>query len=102
MVVCNGYKDREFIRLALIGKSLGQRVHIVVEKLSELELVIEEAKNLNVTPLIGVRVRLASIGAGKWQNTGGEKSKFGLTAAEALRVVARLREVGQIDALKMM
>ena len=102
MVVCNGYKDREFIRLALIGKALGQRVHIVVEKLSELDLVIEEAKSLNVAPLIGVRVRLASLGAGKWQNTGGEKSKFGLTAAETLKVIARLREVGQLDALKMM
>jgi len=102
MVVCNGYKDREFIRLALIGKALGQRVHIVVEKLSELELVIDESRNLGVAPLLGVRVRLASIGAGKWQNTGGEKSKFGLTAAESLRVIARLREVGNLDALKMM
>src|SRR6266566_769571 len=102
IVVCNGYKDREYIRLALIGKALGLRVHIVVEKLSELEMVLEESKQLGIAPLLGVRVRLASIGAGKWQNTGGEKSKFGLTAAETLKVVARLREVGQLDALKMM
>jgi arginine decarboxylase len=102
IVVCNGYKDREYIRLALIGTSLGHRVHIVVEKLSELELVIQEARTLNVAPLLGVRVRLSSLGAGKWQNTGGEKSKFGLQAAEVLRVVARLREVGMVEALQMM
>ena len=102
VVVCNGYKDREYIRLALIGKQLGQRVHIVVEKLSEVEMVLEEARALNMTPLLGVRVRLASIGAGKWQNTGGDKSKFGLSAAEVLRVVARLRAAGMLDALQMM
>ena len=102
VVVCNGYKDREYIRLALIGKQLGHRVHIVVEKLSEVEMVIEEARALGTTPLLGMRVRLASIGAGKWQNTGGDKSKFGLSAAEVLRVVARLREAGMLDALQMM
>jgi len=102
VVVCNGYKDREYIRLALIGKQLGLRVHIVVEKLSELELVIQEAGNMNVIPLLGVRIRLASIGAGKWQNTGGEKSKFGLSATEVLRVVSRLRAADMLDSLKMM
>jgi arginine decarboxylase len=102
VVVCNGYKDREYIRIALIGRQLGHRVHIVVEKLSELEMVIEEARALKVTPLLGVRVRLASIGVGKWQNTGGEKSKFGLSAAEVLRVAARLREAGMLDTLQMM
>lgn len=101
IVVCNGYKDREYIRLALIGKALGLRVHIVVEKLSELDLVLQESQSLGIAPLLGLRVRLASIGAGKWQNSGGEKSKFGLTAAEALRACARLREVKQLDALKM-
>jgi arginine decarboxylase len=102
VVVCNGYKDREYIRLALIGKQLGQRVHIVVEKMSEVEMVIEEARALNMAPLLGVRIRLASIGAGKWQNTGGDKSKFGLSAAEVLRVIARLRAAGMLDALQMM
>ncbi|BAU46626.1 arginine decarboxylase [Sulfurifustis variabilis] len=102
IVVCNGYKDREYIRLALIGRRLGHRVYIVVEKLSEIELVIEEARALSVEPLLGVRVRLASLGAGKWQNTGGEKSKFGLSAAELLRVIERLRAAGMIDALRMM
>ena len=102
IVVCNGYKDREFIRLALIGKQIGHRVYIVVEKLSELDLVIEESKALGVVPLLGVRVRLASIGAGKWQNTGGDKSKFGLSAAEVLRVIERLRAENLLESLQMM
>ena len=102
IVVCNGYKDREYIRLALIGKAMGHQVHIVVEKISELELVLEQARLLGIKPLLGVRVRLASIGAGKWQNTGGEKAKFGLSAAEVLRVVERLREQKLLDALSML
>ena len=76
-IVCNGYKDREYIRLALIGRRLGHRIHIVIEKLSELRLVLEEADRLNVAPLLGVRVRPASIGAGKWQNSGGENRNSG-------------------------
>jgi len=102
VVVCNGYKDREYIRLALIGKELGHRVYIVVEKLSELELVMREARALGVTPLIGLRMRLASIGAGKWQNTGGEKSKFGLSAAQVLEAVARLRSADLLPSLQML
>ncbi len=102
VVVCNGYKDREYIRLALIGTALGHRVYIVIEKLSELNLVLEEAEALGVTPLLGVRVRLASIGAGKWQNTGGEKSKFGLSASQILAVVERLQAAGRLDALKLL
>ncbi len=102
MVVCNGYKDREYIRLALLGTRLGMRVHIVVEKLSELELVIRESKALKIEPLLGMRVRLASLGAGKWQNTGGEKSKFGMSADEVLRVVERLRAANMLGALRMM
>jgi len=102
VVVCNGYKDREYIRLALIGKELGHRVYIVVEKPSELELVIEESHNLGVTPLIGLRMRLASIGAGKWQNTGGDKSKFGLSASQVLDAMARLRAADLLPSLQMM
>jgi arginine decarboxylase len=101
VVVCNGYKDREYIRLALMGTALGHRVHIVIEKLSELRLVLEEAADLGVKPLLGMRVRLASISKGNWQNTGGEKSKFGLSAAQALEMLARLTEAGQLDALRL-
>ena len=102
IVVCNGYKDREYIRLALIGQRLGHRVYIVVEKPSELELILDEAGKLGVRPVIGVRVRLASIGAGKWQNTGGEKSKFGLSAAQVLAVIERLREADRLDILRLL
>jgi arginine decarboxylase len=101
VIVCNGYKDREYARLALIGQALGHRVHIVIEKLSELELVLRESKSLDIAPLLGLRVRLASIGAGKWQNTGGDKSKFGVTASEALRACERLREADALGSLKM-
>jgi arginine decarboxylase len=101
IVICNGYKDREYIRLALIGRKLGLRIHIVIEKLSELDHVIAEAKALNVEPLLGVRVRLASIGAGKWQNTGGDKGKFGLSPAQVLELVARLEQAGLKHTLKL-
>ena len=89
VVVCNGYKDREYIRLALIGRRLGLRVYIVIEKLSELKLILEESQKLNIKPLLGMRVRLASVGAGKWQNTGGEKAKFGVTAACCIFILVR-------------
>ncbi|MCS4505915.1 biosynthetic arginine decarboxylase [Arhodomonas aquaeolei] len=98
-VICNGYKDREYVRLALRARQLGLDVHVVVEKLSELTLLLEEADRLGVAPALGVRIRLASIGEGMWQNTGGERSKFGLTAAQALAVVDRLAEAGHLDAL---
>ena len=102
VIVCNGYKDREYIRLALIGQKLGHRVFIVVEKQSELPLILREARNLGVTPLIGVRARLATIGKGNWQNTGGEKSKFGLSASQVLDVVTTLREAGALDSLQLL
>lgn len=101
-IVCNGYKDREYIRLALIGKRLGHRVFIVVEKLSELDLVIQESRALDIEPLLGLRVRLASIGAGKWQNTGGEKAKFGLNATQVLTLVERLRSAGLLASLQLL
>lgn len=101
IVICNGYKDREYIRLALIGKKLGLRVHIVIEKLSELEHVFAEAKGLDVEPLLGVRVRLASIGAGKWQNTGGDKGKFGLSPSQVLTLIERLEAAGLKHTLKL-
>ena len=101
IVICNGYKDREYIRLALIGRKLGLRVHIVIEKLSELDHVFTEAKALNVEPLLGVRVRLASIGAGKWQNTGGDKGKFGLSPSQVLTLVERLDQAGLKHTLKL-
>lgn len=101
IVICNGYKDREYVRLALIGRKLGLRVFIVIEKLSELDHVFSEAQALGVEPLLGVRVRLASIGAGKWQNTGGDKGKFGLSPNQVLTLVERLDAAGLKHTLKL-
>ena len=101
-IICNGYKDREYIRLALIGQQLGHRITIVLEKPSELDLVIGESRKLGVVPRLGIRVRLASIGKGNWQNTGGEKSKFGFSATQMLRVVERLRQAGMLGSLELL
>jgi len=102
VVVCNGYKDRAYIRLALIGLKMGLNLYLVIEKPLELELIIEEAARLNIKPQLGVRIRLSSISAGKWQNSGGEKSKFGLHAHEVLQLIERLKQAGLLDTLKLM
>jgi arginine decarboxylase len=102
VVVCNGYKDREYIRLALIGRRLGLKTYIVVEKASELEHIIEESKALGVRPGLGVRMRLASLGAGKWQNSGGDKAKFGLSPRQLLDLVERLRGADMLDCLELL
>jgi arginine decarboxylase len=102
VVICNGYKDREFIRLALIGRKLGLQTFLVVEKPSELAIILEESKALGVQPGLGVRMRLASLGAGKWQNSGGDKAKFGLLPRQVLDLVGKLREAGMLDALQLL
>ncbi|MDQ3495443.1 MAG: arginine decarboxylase [Pseudomonadota bacterium] len=102
LIVCNGYKDREYIRLALIGRKLGLQTFIVIEKPSELALVMEESKTLGVTPALGVRMRLASLGAGKWQNSGGDKAKFGLSPRQVLDLWKALRDEGMSDALGLL
>jgi arginine decarboxylase len=102
LIVCNGYKDREYIRLALIGRKLGMQTFIVVEKPSELALVLEEAKALDVRPGLGVRMRLASLGAGKWQNSGGDKAKFGLSPRQVLDLWKSLRDTGMSDCLGLL
>ena len=102
VIVCNGYKDREYIRLALIGEKLGHDVYIVLEKLSELKTVMQEAIELGVRPRLGLRARLASQGKGKWQASGGEKSKFGLSASQVLSVVNQLRDNDMLDCLQLL
>lgn len=102
LIICNGYKDREYIRLALIGQRLGHQVFIILEKLSELTLVLEEAEKLNIEPCLGVRVRLASVGAGKWQNSGGEKSKFGFSALQLLQIVETLCSKNRLHFLRVL
>ena len=101
LIVCNGYKDEEFMRLALMGQRLGHRVFIVLEQLSELDVLLEAAADLGVAPVAGVRIKLATEGSGRWAQSGGEKSKFGLSAAELVKLVDRLRERGQLDVLKL-
>jgi len=102
LVICNGYKDREYIRLALIGRRLGLETFIVIEKASELPLVMEEARALGVKPGLGVRMRLSSLGAGKWQNSGGDKAKFGLSPRQLIDLIDALREAGELDALRLL
>ena len=102
LIVCNGYKDREYIRLALIGRKLGLETYIVIEKPSELALVMEEARALGVKPGLGVRMRLASLGAGKWQNSGGDKAKFGLSPRQVLDLWKTLRDAGMGDCLELL
>lgn len=102
VVICNGYKDREYIRIALIGQLLGHRVYIILEKLSELDIILEEAQKMGVEPCLGIRVRLAHTGAGKWQHTGGEKSKFGFSASQILSIVEKLKKAGRLSILQLL
>ncbi len=101
-IICNGYKDRAYVRLALIGRQLGLDVSIVVEKFSELALILEESAALAIEPRLGVRLRLASVTSGKWQNSGGEKSKFGLTPSGVLSLVETLRRQDALHWLTLM
>jgi arginine decarboxylase len=102
LVVCNGYKDREYIRLALIGRRLGLRVQIVIEKPSEIALILEEAERLGVEPLLGVRARLAAAAAGNWQSSGGESAKFGLSATQILDLIRTLESAGRLGWLNLL
>ena len=101
-VVCNGYKDREYIRLALIGQQLGHRVTMVLEKLSEIEHIVAESRASGLKPELGLRVRLSSISAGHWQNTGGEKSKFGLSAQQVSDAVEQLRAHDMLEHMHLL
>jgi len=101
-IVCNGYKDKDYIRLALIGEQLGYRCYIVLEKFSELSLLLQQATVLGVTPRIGIRIQLNSTGCGMWQNTGGDKSKFGLSANDVLAVIDTLKNNTQLDLLQLL
>ncbi|NNJ94938.1 MAG: biosynthetic arginine decarboxylase [Halobacteria archaeon] len=101
-IICNGYKDAGYIRLALIGQQLGHRVTLVIEKLSELDHVIRQGDALGVRPRLGLRVRLAAATGGNWQNTGGDRSKFGFTAAGTLALLERVRAAGLTECIHML
>ncbi len=101
-IICNGYKDACYIRTALIAQQMGHQVYIVIEKRSELDIILKESTRMAVRPNIGIRIRLVTKGAGKWENTGGAKSKFGLNAEQVLEVVNRLNAAGYLDCLQLM
>jgi len=101
LVICNGYKDPAFIRIALLGRKLDKKVIIVVEKLEELEQTIRTSKEVGVEPLIGIRVRLTSKGAGKWTTSGGENAKFGLDTVNLLTASEMLKSEGLAHCLKL-
>jgi len=102
LIICNGYKDQEFIELALMGLKMGKRVFIVVEKPNELELILNTAERLQVKPLIGLRCRLAATSKGQWDSSGGDMSKFGLSASELLNAINKLKQADQLDCLRLL
>jgi arginine decarboxylase len=101
MIVCNGYKDEEFMRLALMGQKLGHQVFVVIEQMSEVDVLLRVADEMGVQPTAGVRIKLASEGYGRWAESGGEKSKFGLSASELVRLIDKLQAAGRLDILKL-
>jgi arginine decarboxylase len=101
LIVCNGYKDEEFMRLALMGQKLGHQVFIVLEQLSEVDVLLQVADELGVNPTAGVRIKLYSEGSGRWAKSGGEKSKFGLSTAQLVRLVDKLKALDRLDILKL-
>ena len=101
LIICNGYKDESYIELALLAQKMGKRIFIVVEKLNELDIIEKVAKKLNVKPNIGIRIKLASSGSGKWAESGGDASKFGLTSAELLTALKKIDEMGFHDYLRL-
>lgn len=101
LIICNGHKDQNFIELALLAQKMGKRVFLVIEKLPELEIIARTAEKLGVRPNLGIRIKLASSGAGKWQESGGDASKFGLNSSELLMALEKLDAMGMRDCLKL-
>lgn len=101
VIICNGYKDEDYIELALLAQKMGKRIFIVVEKLNELRLIAKIAKRLQIRPNIGIRIKLASSGSGKWEDSGGDSSKFGLTSSELLEALDFLKRQKMEDCLAL-
>lgn len=100
-IICNGYKDQNYIELALLAQKMGKRIFLVVEKLNELNIIAKVSKKLKVTPNIGIRIKLASSGSGKWEESGGDASKFGLTSSELLEALDFLEKNDMKECLKL-
>ena len=101
LIICNGYKDENYIELALLAQKMGRRIFLVVEKLNELKLIASVAKRLNVRPNVGVRIKLSSSGSGKWEESGGDRSKFGLNTSELQTAMEYLQANKMTDCLKL-
>jgi arginine decarboxylase len=101
-IICNGFKDDEYIEMVMLAKKIGRRIIPVVEKYTELELIIKHARNVGVKPVIGIRLKLASRGSGRWKSSGGYRSKFGLTVTEAVEAVRYLKTLGMEDSLQLL
>jgi len=101
LIICNGYKDEDYIELALLAQKMGKRIFLVAEKLNELKLITTISKRLKVKPNLGIRIKLASVGSGKWEESGGDISKFGLTSSELLEAMDFLEKNKMRDCLKL-
>ena len=102
LLICNGYKDREYIETALLSTRLGQKAIIVLEQLEEVQLVIDAANQLGIEPIVGVRAKLSTKGTGRWGDSAGDRAKFGLTISEILACVEQLRDVGMLNSLQLL
>ncbi len=101
LIICNGHKDQNFIELALLAQKMGKRIFLVIEKLPELQIIARTAERLGVRPNLGIRIKLASSGAGKWEESGGDASKFGLNSTELLQALRMLDEMGMHECLSL-
>ncbi len=101
LIICNGYKDENYVELALLAQKMGRRIFLVVEKLNELRLIADISKRLKIRPNIGIRIKLASSGSGKWEESGGDGSKFGLNSSELLELLDFLEKAKMTDCLKL-
>ena len=101
LIICNGYKDENYVELALLAQKMGRRIFLVVEKLNELRIIARIAKRLHITPNIGIRIKLSSSGSGKWEESGGDQSKFGLNSSELLEAVDFLEKNKMMDSLRL-
>ena len=101
LIICNGYKDENYVELALLAQKMGRRIFLVVEKLNELKLITSVAKRLNIRPNVGIRIKLSSSGSGKWEESGGDRSKFGLNTSELQTAMEFLQANKMMDCLKL-
>jgi arginine decarboxylase len=101
-IICNGFKDDEYIEMVMLAKKIGRQIIPVVEKYTELDLILKHSARVGVRPVIGLRIKLASRGSGRWKSSGGYRSKFGLTVTEALRALDQLKSLGMEDCLQLM